>query len=138
MLKFRIALFFLVTFNGYLSIGQTNEQSKIDYCKEENAKLEADLQKHKGLLNLQTEEVQSLKLTIQENEITIVKLKQEIYDSNQVSVNMLNVALKLEKQGNYQAALEIYKVLIRSYPNSLEAAASRIQIIDLRDDIDDQ
>ncbi len=81
---------------------------------------------------MQTLEVQELKTIIQDKDAVIVQLQIEKYELQQVAVNMINVALKFEKDGNYEAAMEVYKVLIKSFPNSLEAASSRIQIEDLR------
>ncbi len=114
--------------------GQTQAQlkSQVQYCKSETERLESELEKHKGLLAMQTLEVQELKTIIQDKDAVIVQLQIEKYELQQVAVNMINVALKFEKDGNYEAAMEVYKVLIKSFPNSLEAASSRIQIEDLR------
>ena len=48
-----------------------------------------------------------------------------------VAVNMINLALKLEQEGDFRSAMQVYKVLIKSYPKSLEASASRIKVVDL-------
>lgn len=121
-------------FLSFEVLGQTQAQlkSQIQYCKSETERLESELEKHKGLLAMQTLEVQELKTIIQDKDAVIVQLQIEKYELQQVAVNMINVALKFEKDGNYEAAMEVYKVLIKSFPNSLEAASSRIQIEDLR------
>lgn len=121
-------------FLSFEVLGQTQAQlkSQVQYCKSETERLESELEKHKGLLAMQTLEVQELKTIIQDKDAVIVQLQIEKYELQQVAVNMINVALKFEKDGNYEAAMEVYKVLIKSFPNSLEAASSRIQIEDLR------
>ena len=38
----------------------------------------------------------------------------------------------VEEKGDYESASEIYKFLIKEYPNSLEAASSRIKVTDIK------
>jgi TolA-binding protein len=112
-------------------------KSKLAYCTVEVNDLEGLVTKYKNLLNLQTKELQGLKTRIQENNGEINKLKREKQDLIDVAVNMVNLALKLEQEGNYQAAMEVYKILIKSYPQSLEASASRIKVQDLTKNLKD-
>ncbi len=118
-------------------LGQTSDnlKSQIGYCKSENERLENELKKLKGLLDLQTTDVQGLKQKIQDKDQIIVELQIEKYELQEAAVNFINLALKFEKEGDYESAMEVYKVLIKSFPSSLEAASSRIQIEDLREDL---
>jgi TolA-binding protein len=119
------------------AFGQSDKylQSKLDYCKVETVQLESKVKKYENLLSLQTKEVQGLKISIQEKNVEIDQLQREKKKLVDVAVNMINLALKLETEGNYQAAMEVYKILIKSYPKSLEASASRIKVIDLTKDL---
>ncbi len=118
-------------------LGQSSDnlKSQIGYCKTENERLENDLKKLKGLLDLQTIDVQSLKQKIQDKDQVIIELQIDKYELQETAVNFINLALKFEKEGDYEAAMEVYKVLIKSFPSSLEAASSRIQVEDLRKDL---
>ena len=118
-------------------LGQTSDnlKSQIGYCKTENERLENELKKLKGLLDLQTADVQGLKQKIQDKDQIIVELQIEKYELQEAAVNFINLALKFEKEGGYESAMEVYKVLIKSFPSSLEAASSRIQVEDLRKDL---
>jgi TolA-binding protein len=126
-------LFTFVFFTGLLSYAQSDQylKSKLAYCNVEVNDLEDLVSKYKNLLDLQTKEVQGLKTRIQDKNAEIEQLKREKQDLIDIAVNMVNLALKLEQQGNYQAAMEVYKILIKSYPQSLEASASRIKVQDL-------
>ena len=117
--------------------GQTSDnlKSQIGYCKTENERLENELKKLKGLLDLQTIDVRGLKQKIQDKDQVIVELQIDKYELQEAAVNFINLALKFEKEGDYEAAMEVYKVLIKSFPSSLEAASSRIQVEDLRKDL---
>ena len=126
---------------SFLCILDVNAQSdkylnsKLSYCRVEVSALEDKVSKYENLLNLQTKDVQGLKVTIQEKNIEIDQLKREKQKLVDVAVNMINLALKLEKEGKYQSAMEVYKILIKSYPKSLEASASRIKVVDLTKDL---
>ena len=110
-------------------------KSKLNVCTMEVEQLEKELTKNQELLQLQTKAVRDLKGNIQENSVLIDQLKRENMQLQEIAVSFLNVALKLEESGNTQGALEVYKALIKSYPNSLEAVASRIQIQDYTSDL---
>ena len=110
-------------------------RSKLDYCKVETYQLEKKVNKYEDLLNLQTKDVQGLKVKIQEKNVEIDQLKRDKQKLVDVAINMINLALNLEREGNYQAAMEVYKILIKSYPKTLEASASRIKVIDLTKDL---
>jgi tetratricopeptide (TPR) repeat protein len=97
--------------------------------------LEKKVNKYEDLLNLQTKDVQGLKVKIQEKNVEIDQLKRDKQKLVDVAINMINLALNLEREGNYQAAMEVYKILIKSYPKTLEASASRIKVIDLTKDL---
>ncbi|MDB4835439.1 hypothetical protein OAH12_02510 [Cyclobacteriaceae bacterium] len=117
--------------------GQHNHlKTQLEYCKHEEARVSKELEKFKGLVELQSKEIQELKGTIQSKEDEIAGLHHEIKRLEYAAVNMLNIALKLEEEGDYKAAMMIYKALVRSYPTSLEAAASRIKIEDLTTDLE--
>ena len=126
-----ITLLLSLLLTNYM-FGQSDKylKSKLKYCNVEIEQLEDQVVKYESLLGLQNKEVQGIKESIQRKEREIEVLKIENYELQQIAVNMINVALKLEKMGNTEGALEVYKVLIKSYPNSLEAAASRIRIED--------
>ena len=111
-------------------------RSKLDYCKVEVASLEKKVVKYENLLNLQTKNVQGLKVSIQEKNTEIERLEREKQKLVDVAINMINLALKLEQEGNFQAAMEVYKILIKSYPKTLEASASRIKVVDLTKDLE--
>ena len=126
-------VFFVFSANN-LIFSQSDQylKSKLSYCVQEGVQLEEKIKKYENLLNLQTKELQGVKRVLQEKEQHIEELKLENHELQQVAVNIVNVALKLEKEGDLKGATEVYKVLIKSYPSSLEAAASRIRIKDYR------
>jgi tetratricopeptide (TPR) repeat protein len=137
----RMLMKYILIICSFLCILDVNAQSdkylnsKLSYCRVEVSALEDKVSKYENLLNLQTKDVQGLKVTIQEKNIEIDQLKREKQKLVDVAVNMINLALKLEKEGKYQSAMEVYKILIKSYPKSLEASASRIKVVDLTKDL---
>jgi TolA-binding protein len=131
-------IFSFLSFFSFFTINAQTDQhlkSKLAYCNVVVDDLEGQVTKYKNLLDLQNKEVQSLKVKIQEKNSEIEQLKREKQKLVDVAVNMVNLALKLEQEGNYQAAMEVYKILIKSYPQSLEASASRIKVQDLTKDL---
>ena len=127
-------IFFLSSFLFvFLVYGQSDKylRSKLDYCKVEVGELEKKVAKFENLLNLQTKNVRGLKITIQQRNTEIEDLQRENKKLIDVAVNMINLALKLEQEGDFRSAMQVYKVLIKSYPKSLEASASRIKVVDL-------
>ncbi len=111
-------------------------KSKLNYCKTEVEQLEQKVSKYENLLALQTKEVQELKVKIQDKDMEIEQLERDKLKMIEVAVNMLNLALKFEQEGKYKEAMEVYKILIKSYPTTLEAAASRIKVTDLTKNLD--
>ena len=126
--KLILVVFALVCTNTIFSQSDKYLKSKLKYCNVEVTRLEGELEKYEQLLSLQTTAVQDLKTQVQDKDQEIEILKKEKFELEQIAVNIVNVALKLEKEGNMQGAMEVYKILIKSYPTSLEAAASRIRI----------
>ena len=113
---------------------QSNEvlKSQLAYCKKESAKSEASLETYKTLLEIQGTQIMELKTTIQAQEVTINNLKTENTQLQSVAMSLLELGAKYEELGKFQEAIEIYKLLMKSYPSSMEAIASKLKIIDLK------
>jgi len=107
-------------------------RSQLDYCKKESAKMEASLDTYNTLLEIQGGEIQELKTTVQNQETEIKNLKSENERLNLVAIELLNLATTYENLGKYQEAIEVYKLLIRSFPSSMESISAKLKIIDLR------
>ena len=126
----------LTLFSLLIIIFNTNAQdSRLEYCKHEVGQLEKKVETLNKLMLSQSTEVFELK-----KEIIVLRQKNQVLDQqnaqlNDVAINMINIAIKFEQEKKYTEAMEIYKLLIKSYPSSLEAASSRIQIKDLRNNI---
>jgi tetratricopeptide (TPR) repeat protein len=124
-----VALFALVKSNA-----QTAEtlRSQLDFCKKESVKMESTIETYKKLLEIQGSDIQTLKTTVQSQETEIKNLKLENERLTAVSIELLNLASTYESLGKYQEAIEIYKMLIRTYPSSMEAISARLRVIDLK------
>ena len=119
----------LLPFIGsYYSFSQQHLKNQVDYCKYEVENLEAEVAKLKGLLEVQNTDIMQLKSMIIDKEKEIDELNKRIDKLNAVSLDLMNLAIQYETMGDYRKALEVYKLLIQNYPNSLETAASRLKI----------
>ena len=129
--------FVVLTILTFLFIGKTHAQTKsqVEFCKTEVEQLERKVDNLNKLMQAQSTEVFDLKKKIIELRQENQNLEEENKQLNEVAINMLNIAIKFEQQDKIEEALEVYKLLIKSYPSSLEAVASRIQIKDLRKSI---
>lgn len=127
----------IITFLGsiYCSLGQTdvyNLQTKLAYCKSEAERLEAKVTRYSDLMDMQNKEILTLKEQIIELKDQIVRLEEEKKRLEEVALNMLYLAQRFEEDGNLEAALKMYKLLISTYPTSLQATASRIKVSELQ------
>lgn len=109
-----------------------SQTSQVEYCKKENADLEKKLEHLNKLLEAENSASQVLKLEIVSLRDEIDNIKYELKEQDKAAVNLLNVALLFEKQQKFEEATEIYKLLIKTYPKSIEAIASNIYIQELR------
>lgn len=110
-------------------------RSQIEFCKQESEKLEFNLDKYKNLLELQGIQINELKLQIQSQE---TEIKQLTYENNQLknaALNLLDMAVGFEQKGKLEEAIEVYKLLIRSYPGSIESISSRLKLKTIREDL---
>jgi len=132
MIKNTLTVALLIS--GAICFSQTNSElkSQLEYCKEESQTLEADLDKYKKLLEIQGEEIAQLKTTLQEKESEIQNLKDENQELKMAAESLLELGIKFEEEGKYEEALEIYKLLMKSYPSSIEALSSKLKIIDIK------
>ena len=126
MKKLLISL--LLFIGSYYSFSQQQLKNQVDYCKYEVENLEAEVAKLKGLLEVQNTDIMQLKSMIIDKEKEIDELNKRIDKLNAVSLDLMNLAIQYETMGDYRKALEVYKLLIQNYPNSLETAASRLKI----------
>ncbi len=107
--------------------------SKLNYCSQEVEELEGKVQKYKQFLDLQTKEVQHLKQQLLEKEEEKTKVEIEKKELVEISLDILELAKKFERSGQPEAALEVYKLLIKVYPSSLEAASSRLKVDEINE-----
>ena len=127
-------VFLLFLCSGMAQDSRSTLNSKIDFCNREVKELETELSKYEHLLDLQNSDIQDLKMRISGLQQEIKVSEQENSDLRAISVVILNLARKFEKEGNYQSALEVYKLLIKTYPTSLEAASGKLKMDDLREE----
>ena len=107
-------------------------KTQLDFCKKEGAKLEKSLDSYKQLLEIQGGQIMELKTTIQEQESEIKNLKTLNDRLESVSIELLELGHTYEDMGNFEEAIQIYKLLMRNYPSSMEAIASRLRVIELK------
>lgn len=124
----RLTLVLLLLGGSFYSFSQNHLKNQVDYCKSEVLNLEAEVKKLKGLLEVQNLDIMQLKSIIIDKEKEIDELNQRIEKLNDVSLDLMNLAIKYETMGDYRKALEVYKLLIQNYPTSLESASSRLKI----------
>ena len=127
----------IITFLGsiYCSYAQSdvyNLQTKLAYCKSEAERLEVKVARYGDLMEMQNKEILAHKEQIIELKDQTVRLEEEKKKLEQVSLNMLELAQRFEEDGNLEAALKMYKLLISTYPTSLEATSSRIKVSELK------
>ena len=123
-------LIFVLSFFGLVSIAQT--QSQLNFCRFEVEKLENEVEKYKGLLEIQNKDLMQLKLRIVDLNREIKILNYEKKELNRVSEALMDLALKYETREKYREAMDIYRILIKTFPTSLDAAASKIKVVDLK------
>lgn len=119
----------------YCSFGQSqvhNLQTKLAYCKSEAERLEAKVTRYSDLMDMQNKEIIQLKEQIMELRDKVVRIEEEKKRLEEVALNMLYLAQRFEEDGNLEAALKMYKLLISTYPTSLEATSSRIKVSELQ------
>ena len=131
----KIALFITFTF-GFITINFSQSmgdlKSQLKYCKQESGKFERDLTTYKSLLEIQGEQILELKLQIQDQKSTIKNLQAENESLEAISLSLLELGMGYEENGKTEEAIEIYKLLMRSYPHSMDAISARMKIIDLK------
>lgn len=130
--NFAITLLFL----GFIHLvsAQSAETLKhqLEFCKKESAKNESTIETYKTLLEIQGKQISDLKITVQAQEIEINNLKSENEKLQTVALDLLELGNTYEEMGKFQEAISIYKLLIKSYPSSMEAIASKLKVIELK------
>ena len=129
--KLIIALAFGISSFAINAQSNSTLKSQLAFCKQESAQLESNLTKHKQLLEIQGGQIKELKVKVQDQEIEIKNLKYENEHLQTVALGLLDLGMSYEEDGKTKEAIEIYKLLIKSYPTTLEAVASKLRIIDL-------
>lgn len=130
-----VLLIMMVVGLVWSSYGQSeihNLRTKVAYCKSEAERLEAKLARYTDLMDMQNKEILELKQKMLGLKDEISQLEEEKARLEEVSLNMLYLAQRFEQDGNLEAALKMYKLLIKTYPSSLEATSSRIKISELQ------
>ncbi len=110
----------------------SNLKSQLSYCKQESAKFEKDLNSYKGYLEIQGSQIRELKETIQNQESEIRNLKAKNEQLEGVSITILELGIKYEEQGKTEEAIEVYKLLMRNFPHSMDAISARMKIIEMK------
>ena len=129
--KLIIALAFGISSFAINAQSNSTLKSQLAFCKQESAQLESNLTKQKQLLEIQGGQIKELKVKVQDQEIEIKNLKYENEHLQTVALGLLDLGMSYEEDGKTKEAIEIYKLLIKSYPTTLEAVASKLRIIDL-------
>lgn len=109
-------------------------ESRIDFCRSENERLENENEKYKGLLELQAAELQQMKHRVVGIQEDLEEANEEKKKLQNVAVDLLNLGKALENEKDKQPAIRVYKIIYRSYPNSKEARIARERIKTLRKD----
>lgn len=110
-------------------------RSQIAFCKQESEKLELNLDKYKNLLEIQGAQINELKTQVQSQESEIKELTYENEQLKKAALSLLDMAVDFEEKGKLEEAIEVYKLLIRSYPGSMESISSRMKLKTIREDI---
>ncbi len=120
--------------NLAFSFGQSSEnlRTQLEYCKKESAKSESNVDTYKKLLEIQGSQIMELKTKNQNLETEIANLKIANAKLESVSLELVELGTKYEELGKFQEAIEVYKLLIRSFPSSMQAIASKLRVIDLK------
>ncbi len=124
-------LIFTLSLIGLTSIAQT--KSQLNFCRQEAAKLEEEVDKYKELLEIQNDDLMELKLRLVDLNREIKILNHEKKELNRVSEALMELALKYEEREKYREAMDIYRILIKTFPTTLDAASSKIKVVDLRE-----
>ena len=133
MHKFILSLIISIGFT-FSSYSQTTSElrSQLKYCKQESGKFETDLATYKGLLEIQGTQILELKTKIQEQESKIKNLTAENQNLEEVSIKLLELGMEYEAAGKHVEAIQIYKLLMRSYPHSMDSISAKMKIIELK------
>ncbi len=120
--------------NLALSFGQSSEnlRTQLEYCKKESAKFESNVDTYKKLLEIQGSQIMELKTKNQNLETEIANLKIANAKLESVSLELVELGTKYEELGKFQEAIEVYKLLIRSFPSSMQAIASKLRVLDIK------
>lgn len=133
MSKWSIIVCLLLFFTSIqITKGQSHLKEQVAYCKHEVELLEAEVKKLKGLLQTQNKELMDLKMQIIAKGDEVDALQKQNDDLQMISVSLLNLGIKYEEEGDFRKSIEIYKLLIKNYPRSLEAAASRLKVHEIK------
>ena len=119
-----------ITVNFSQSVGDLKSQLK--FCKHESDKFESDLATYKSLLEIQGDQIMELKLRIQDQESEIKNLEAENANLEAVSIRLLELGMRYEEEGKAEEAIEIYKLLMRNYPHSMDSISAKMKIIELK------
>lgn len=125
-----IALFLGMSWSSFGQNG--NLKTKLSYCKSEAERLEAKVIRYGDLMDMQNKEILELKKEMSALRSKNEHLEEEKAELEQVALNMFYLAQRFEEDGNFQAAVKMYKLLIKTYPTSLEATSSRIKVSELK------
>lgn len=130
--KFANTLLFLGFIQFVTAQSAETLKHQLDFCKKESAKNESTIETYKTLLEIQGKQISDLKVTVQAQEIEINNLKSENEKLQTVALDLLDLGNTYEEMGKFQEAISIYKLLIKSYPSSMEAIASKLKVIELK------
>ncbi len=109
-----------------------NLRTKLAYCGSEVDRLEVQLARYTDLMGMQNKEVLALKQKMSELKDEIAFLEEENAKLKEVALNMYYLAQRFEEDNNLKAAVKMYKLLIKTYPTSLQATSSRIKVTELQ------
>jgi TolA-binding protein len=122
----------------FFTLAQTTKadlNNQISFCRQEVSKLETQVNKYEGLMEVQHAEVKSLKDTILIRDSKIHHLESKIVDLESAAVILLDVARSLEEQDKELEALKIYKLIKEIYPGTLDSSSATFRIRKIHKDL---
>ena len=127
--------FFIALIIGSLSVFSQSVgdlKSQLKFCKQESGKFEKDLATYKSLLEIQGDQILELKIQLQDQESEIKNLEAQNKSLEAVSLSLLELGMGYEEDGKTEEAIEIYKLLMRNYPHSMDSISAKMKIIELK------
>lgn len=131
----KFVLYVIISFGfTFFNYAQSTSElrSQLKFCKQESGKFEKDLATYKSLLEIQGEQILELKIKIQDQESKIKNLTAENNNLDEVSIKLLELGMEYEADGKHKEAIQIYKLLMRSYPHSMDSISAKMKIIELQ------